>query len=131
MEEHVAEIVAAYLVKNAVAVADLPLLICSVYAALAGLGMPPAPVETPTPAVPVHRSISSDKITCLECGWSGQTLRRHLSAAHSLAPDAYRLRWKLPSDYPLVTPDYGARRSELARSMGFGQRGRGARRIST
>ncbi|WP_420846846.1 MucR family transcriptional regulator [Microvirga tunisiensis] len=38
-----------------------------------------------------------------------------------LTPEAYREKWGLPRDYPMVAPNYAAKRSELARSMGLGQ----------
>ena len=34
----------------------------------------------------------------------------------------YRERWGLPMDYPMVAPMYAAARSQLAKTMGLGQR---------
>jgi predicted transcriptional regulator len=126
-KEHVAEIVSAYLRKNQVSADQLTSTIMAVYDALAGLGKPEEPVVTLTPAVPVRRSVRPDQITCLECGWSGKTMRRHLAAVHGFTPDEYRTRWGLPSDYPIVAPSYAAQRSEFAKSIGLGARGRGRR----
>jgi predicted transcriptional regulator len=130
MKERVAEIVAAYVGHNTVAPDQLPSLIASVDAALSSLGQSPVPaaVPTPGPAVSVRRSIGPDQITCLTCGWSGQMLKRHLSTAHGMTPAQYRERWKLASDYPMVAPNYATRRSELAKSIGLGTRGKGRRR---
>ena len=115
------EIVAAHLCKNAVPINQVPALINDIHQALAGLG-----VEEPdlTPAVPIKRSVRKATIVCLECGWSGKMLKRHLSAAHGLGVKEYRVRWGLPSDYPMVAPNYSARRSEMAKKIGLGRKPR-------
>jgi len=77
------------------------------------------------PAVPVRRSVRRDAITCLDCGYEGKMLKRHLQSAHGVTAAAYRERWGLKPDYPMVTPAYAARRSELAKAIGLGTRGRG------
>ena len=41
--------------------------------------------------------------------------------AHGLTPEQYRAKWSLPSDYPMVAPNYAAQRSALAKSLGLGQ----------
>jgi predicted transcriptional regulator len=127
MKEHVVEIVAAYVCKNRVDAAELPALITQVSQTLAGLGQGAA--EPPTslmPAVSIRRSVGANAITCLDCGYTGQMLKRHLSTAHGMTPDGYRTRWNLPANYPMVTRSYSARRSELAKSIGLG-RGRSQR----
>jgi predicted transcriptional regulator len=130
MIEQVAEIVAAYVRKNAVSPAELPALIVSVNTSLAGLGQTaPAPVAL-TPAVPIRRSVTPENIRCLECGWSGQMLKRHLTTAHGTNPDGYRSRWNLGSDYPMVAKNYATRRSDLAKQIGLGKRG-GRRSVTT
>jgi predicted transcriptional regulator len=125
MKEQVAEIVAAYLRKNHVSTSDIPALISQVYLSVAGLAGPQsAKLETPAqlePAVPIRRSVNKDSIVCLDCGYRGSMLRRHLRAAHDLTPEAYRQRWSLPADYPMVAPNYSARRSELAKANGLGK----------
>ena len=35
--------------------------------------------------------------------------------------EEYRRKWGLPSHYPMVAPNYTARRSELAREIGLGR----------
>jgi predicted transcriptional regulator len=125
MKDHVAEIVAAYLRRNTVTAGDVPAVITQVYQALAGLGQAQSPAPEPAalkPAVPIRRSVSADSIVCLECGYKAKMLRRHLTSAHQLEPEDYRQRWNLPADYPLVAPDYSARRSALAKSVGLGKR---------
>ena len=125
MIERVAEIVAAYLKRNSVAPDQVPGLIQQVNQALTGLGQPqepPPPAMPDAPAVPIRRSVTPDKIICLDCGYKGQMLKRHLTTAHSLSVDEYRTRWKLSSDYPMIAPNYSVRRSELAKSAGLGTR---------
>jgi predicted transcriptional regulator len=131
MKEEVSEIVAAYLKHNTVGPNEVPALIQQVYASLAGLGQAAAePEETRTPAVPIRRSVAPDAITCLDCGQRSKMLKRHLMTAHSLTPDEYRTRWKLPPEYPMTATDYSARRSELAKSAGLGHRRNRARASS-
>lgn len=116
------DIVAAFVSNNSVPAADLPVLIQSVYAALAKLGAPePVIVEKLNPAVPVKRSVTDDFIICLEDGKKFKSLKRHLRTVYDLTPEAYREKWGLPHDYPMVAPAYAAARSELARNMGLGQ----------
>jgi predicted transcriptional regulator len=129
MKEQVAEIVAAYVGHNNISPDQLPTLITSISIALTGLGQGAiaSPASPLTPAVPIRRSVSPSKITCLECGWSGQMLKRHLMTAHGMTTEQYRARWNLASDYPMVTKNYASRRSELAKSIGLGIRGRRAK----
>ena len=121
-------IVAAYVRKNRLDPAELPALIQQVRQSLANLHqtLVAAPASL-NPAVSIRRSVRAETITCLDCGWSGQMLRRHLMAAHGMTPDEYRTRWNLPSDYPMVARNYSARRSELAKSLGLGRRRTGRR----
>jgi MucR family transcriptional regulator, transcriptional regulator of exopolysaccharide biosynthesis len=128
LETHVAEIVSAYLAKNQIAPSDLPGLITSVYEALRSLGKAPEP-EPLKPAVPIRQSVTRDYVVCLECGWRGFTLGRHLSTRHGLTRNEYRARWKLPRNHALTAPAYSERRSEMAKNLGLGRRaGRGRRR---
>jgi len=129
----VAEIVSSYVRKNSVAIDQLGGLIATVHQTLSGLGTnAPAPVgaeEKLAPAVSIRRSVQPDSVACLECGFRGKTLRRHLRIAHGLDPAAYRTRWKLAIDYPLTAPAYSAHRSAMAKQLGLGDSIRaGARR---
>jgi len=120
----VSAIVKKHLAHNRVAVADIPNLISTVHQALSQVGAVPEPAEPiRTPAVSIRRSISRDVLICLECGKEGMTLRRHLATRHALTPDEYRDRWALRPDYPMSAPGYSERRSQLAKQIGFGQRG--------
>jgi len=129
MKERVAAIVSAYVAHNAVASSDLPALIASVATTLSELGREPTAADQAalSPAVPVRRSVTANAITCLDCGWSGRMLKRHLSNAHGLSPAEYRARWGLSREYPLVAKEYSAMRREMAKSIGFGTRGRSGR----
>lgn len=123
---YAAEIVSAYVGNNSVAAADLPDLIRSVHTALTQLDQPePAGGTTPEqrrqPAVPIRRSITPDYLISLEDGRQYRSLKRHLKG-RGLTPTEYRSKWGLPPDYPMVAPNYSARRSELARSLGFGRK---------
>jgi predicted transcriptional regulator len=119
----VADIVSAQVSHNSVSASDLPALIQSVYGSLAKLGEAQAPVEAKRePAVSIRSSVKPDAVTCLECGAKFKMLKRHLSTDHNLTPEAYRARWSLPASYPLVAPDYAAKRKELAIKIGLGRK---------
>lgn len=119
---NIADIVAAFVGNNTVPAAELPALIASVHASLSSLGAPqPEAVVELVPAVPVRRSITPDYIVCLEDGRKLKSLKRHLLAAFGLTPEAYREKWGLPKDYPMVAPNYAAARSEMAKQIGLGQ----------
>ena len=124
-----ADIVAAHVSNNNVAVSDIPLIIRSVHDALSGLGSTSAPAPEPQlPAVSVRASIKPEYIVCLEDGKRMKMLRRHLATDHGMTPDEYRAKWNLPKDYPLVAPNYAEKRRELAKSIGLGTKGRGGGR---
>jgi predicted transcriptional regulator len=127
------EIVAAYLANNTVAVADIPDLIRTTYMALAGTASPVTeqPADRLVPAVPVRKSVTPGAIICMDCGKSFKMLRRHLETSHALGVDDYRTKWGLPANYPVVAPDYAARRSELAVTIGLGHNRKGRKVTKT
>lgn len=117
------DIVAAHVSNNNVDVADMPTLITSVHAALAGLGQPAEPEEEPRmPAVPVRSSVKPDYIVCLEDGKKLKMLKRYLRTNYDMSPEDYRARWNLPADYPMVAPNYAATRRDLAKKIGLGRK---------
>ena len=119
-----ADIVGAYVAKNATAIGELHEVITMVGDRLRALGQPPtedAPAK-PEPAVSVRRSISPDHITCLVCGKQQKILKRHLAVAHDLTPAAYRELFDLKSDYPMIAPRYAEQRSALAKQIGLGRK---------
>jgi len=121
----VAQIVRRYVAHNKIPASDLPNLIAIIHRSLAGLGQPLEPSASPKPAVAINRSYARDFVVCLECGWRGKMLRRHLTAAHGLSPLDYRARWNLRATHPLIAPAYSERRTLLAKQIGLG---RGVRR---
>ena len=117
-----ADIVAAYVSNNPVPVGELPKLIGDIHAALNGIGTPAIePVIKQEPAVSIKKSVTPDFIICLEDGKKFKSLKRHLQH-FNLTPDQYRQKWNLPTDYPMVAPNYAATRSALAKSSGLGRK---------
>lgn len=118
-----ADIVAAHVSNNSVAVGDLPRMIADVYSTLASVDAPAVEEEEElVPAVAVRSSVKPDYIVCLEDGKKLKMLKRHLKTAYNMTPEEYRQRWGLPSDYPMVAPNYAAQRSKLAKEIGLGTR---------
>jgi MucR family transcriptional regulator, transcriptional regulator of exopolysaccharide biosynthesis len=117
-----AMIVKSYVVQHRVRSDQLSDLITSVQQALGQLGQPVQPEEVRTPAVSVRRSVHQDYVVCLDCGYRGKTLRRHISTRHGLSRDEYLKRWGLRSDHPLTAPAYSERRSTMAKALGFGRK---------
>lgn len=139
-----AMIVAGICSRTEVANGDIPDLIDRVHNALSRLDSSLTPMETPrgrrilvhpdsaallkqefhqdlTPAVPIDQSITADHVICLEDGKKLKMLKRYLLTRYNLTPAAYRERWGLRVDYPMVAPNYSQRRSELAKEGGLGQ----------
>jgi predicted transcriptional regulator len=82
-----------------------------------------APLESPhAPA----GTIEHDHLICREDGKRFKTLARHLRSVHGLTPEAYRLKWGLPDDYPMACPSYAQSRSDVAKRIGLGVNGRGS-----
>lgn len=120
-----ADIVAAHVSNNSVAVSDLPVLIQNVHGALASLGSAEVEPEVKQePAVSVRSSIKPDYIVCLEDGKKLKMLKRHLMTHYQMTPDQYRAKWNLPSDYPMVAPNYAEQRRTLAKKIGLGTKRR-------
>ena len=124
--ELTADIVSAYVAHNTVVTADLGALIGEVHEALsrAANRSHTALSEELKPAVAVKKSITPDFLICLEDGLKFKSLKRHLRTRYNLSPEAYREKWELPHDYPMVAPNYADARSALAKKMGLGQRRR-------
>ena len=119
------DIVASHVANNTVAIAELPQLIRQVYTSLAAVGVPAAAmIERPQPAVSIKKSVTPDYIVCLEDGKKLKMLKRHLKTRYGMSPDAYRERWGLAADYPMVAPNYAQQRRELAKKIGLGTRRR-------
>jgi predicted transcriptional regulator len=123
--ELAADIVSAFVSNNSVPVAELANLIGNVHAALRNVGQPTVKQDEakPTPAVSIKKSVTPDYLISLEDGKQYKSLKRHLGKL-GLTPEAYREKWGLSRDYPMVAPNYAAKRSELAKSIGLGQQRR-------
>jgi predicted transcriptional regulator len=120
-----AEIVAAYVANNQVAQSDLPKLIGEVYRSLSGatdIAEPKQEQPQLKPAISARKSVAPDYLVCLEDGKKFKSIKRHLRTHHDLSPEQYREKWNLPSDYPMVAPNYAQARSSLAKKIGLGQR---------
>jgi predicted transcriptional regulator len=117
-----AQIVSAHVTKNSVPPDGLPALINTVYATLVTAGTETHVAEEQRPAVPIKKSVFPDHIVCLEDGKKLKMLKRHLATSYNMTPAQYREKWGLPSSYPMVAPDYAAKRSTLAKSIGLGRR---------
>ena len=118
-----AEIVAAHVSKNPVPICELPGLMQSVHATLTALGAPAAEPEVELkPAVNPKKSVTDDRITCLECGKKMKMLKRHLMTDHEITPEEYRSKWGLLRDYPMVAPNYAKERQRLAKEIGLGRK---------
>jgi predicted transcriptional regulator len=122
--QYVTKIIASYVSHHNVAPDQIPLLIGSVHRVFNDLGRPAEAPVTLAPAVPVRRSVQRDAVICLECGWKGKMLRRHLTTRHGLNGEQYLKRWNLSLDHPLTAPTYSAQRSSLAKELGLGRGGR-------
>jgi len=120
-----AKIIASYVAHHNLAPEQIPELIASVHRTIVALGQPAEVQVAPTPAVPVRRSVQRDVVVCLDCGWKGKMLRRHLTTRHGLSGEDYLKRWGLPGDHPLTAPNYSVQRSNLAKELGLGRGGRG------
>ncbi len=118
-----ADVVAAYLGNNTLPTAQLPDVIRAVYLSLKALDgkAGEAKSEPLKPAVPIRKSITPDYLICLEDGKKLKMLKRHLRSTYNLTPDAYRQKWALPADYPMVAPNYAQQRSAFAKQIGLGR----------
>ncbi len=115
--ELAAKILSAYVTRNSVPAGTLPDLLSEVHRSITALDQPAEPqVRRPTEAQ-IKASIRPDTLISFEDGKPYKALRRHLTM-RGLTPEAYRAKWGLPVDYPLVSPTYSARRSKISQTIG-------------
>jgi predicted transcriptional regulator len=126
----VTKIIASYVGNHTLAPDQLSALIVLVDQTIRQLGTSPPPQAPRIPAVPVKRSVQHNYVVCLECGFRGKTLRRHLGTRHGLQTAEYLRRWQLASDHPLTAPAYSEQRSAMAKQLGLGRK-RGRPRTRT
>jgi predicted transcriptional regulator len=120
----VTKIITSYVSHHNLSPEQIPELIVSVHRTIDNLGKPIEPQLPLIPAVPVRRSVQRDAVICLDCGWKGKMLRRHLNTRHGLSAEQYLRRWNLGSEHPLTAPSYSEQRSTLAKELGLGRGGR-------
>jgi predicted transcriptional regulator len=118
-----AEVVAAYVGNNSLPATQLPEVINTVYGTLNRVNKATTHTngQPQKAAIPVRRSITPDYIVCLEDGKKLKMMKRHLRTVYGLSPDEYRAKWGLPTDYPMVAPNYSKQRSAFAKKIGLGR----------
>ena len=116
------DIVTSHLTRNTMEAAEISNLIREVFSTLATVGTAEPANDRPQPAISIRKSIQPDFIVCLEDGKKLKMLKRHLKTAYNMTPEEYRQRWGLPSDYPMVAPNYANQRRTLAKKIGLGTR---------
>ena len=123
------DVISAFVSNNAVAHNDLPQIIAAVHAALEMAASPAPVVEAESHAkastAQIRRSIGTESLVSFEDGKTYKSLKRHLTRLGLTVAD-YRAKWGLPDDYPMVSPAYSQKRSDLAKAMGLGAKGRPA-----
>lgn len=123
-----ADITAAHVSKNTVAVSDVPTLITSIYQALSALDTPTQAVASKLefiPAVSRQKSLANPNfIISMIDGKPYAMLKRHL-AKNGLTPDEYRERYGLQKGYPMVASNYSEKRRNLALNIGLGRKPKG------
>ena len=127
LTQQTVDVVSAYVANNNVRTEDLANLINTVRAALSNSGATPAAPEKPQAPMSWKKAIKPDGIISFEDGKSYKSLKRHLTT-RGMTPAQYREKWGLPKDFPMVSPNYSAARSELARKSGLGTKGPAARK---
>ena len=120
-QRRTSQIVAAYVRKNLIPTDQIAGLINSVHSTLSGLGNEVVEEPPHVPAVSVRRSVHPEHIICIDCGYKGKMLKRHLQSRHGLSVVQYKRRWNLSSDYPMTAPNYAEQRSQFAKKIGLGR----------
>ncbi|QOF74260.1 MucR family transcriptional regulator [Aminobacter sp. SR38] len=125
--EFTARVVSAYLSNNPVPLSDVGDLIAIVHRSTVDMNLPGGRFSNRQrlrPAVPVESSVTGDYIICLEDGRRFKFIKNHIETIYHLSPAQYREKWNLPSDYPMVAPNYSALRSRMAKELGLGRKTR-------
>lgn len=119
-------IVANYVANNRVGPAELPGIIVSVHGALTnpgGVAEEEAKSRTPGRLAPsqIRKLVTPATITSLIDGRKFKSLRRHVTA-NGYTAESYRKHFGLPGDFPMVSSDYAAARSAIAKASGLGRK---------
>ena len=126
-----ANVLAAYVQRNHVSPAEIPVVTKAIADALSAVGQAPATEAEPestaapearalTPAQ-IRKSITPEALISFEDGRAYKTLKRHLST-RGLTPEQYREKWGLKPDYPMTSPAYSEARSTMAKALGLGRK---------
>lgn len=128
----VAEVVAAYVSRNPMESNEIPSFVQMIHRSLGALSSGKSYLlsSRSEPAVSIEDSIHPDYIVCLEDGRKLKMLKRHLKTAYNMTPEQYRERWNLPTNYPMVAPNYAKRRSSIAKDIGLGTHPKGHKRAA-
>ena len=129
LRELVAEVAAAYFSNSHISPSDIPSVVNQIATRLQSVGSAGAEAgsaeETPAAekltAAQIRKSITPDGLLSFEDNKPYKTLRRHL-ATRGMSPEQYRAKWGLPNDYPMVSPNYSAARSQMAKNLGLGRK---------
>lgn len=118
--DQVVDIVVAYVSNNHVSVSDLPALIDTVRGSLASLDydgkQPASDALLRATEAQIRKSITANALISFIDGKPYKTLKRHLRT-HGFDQDAYRERYGLPANYPMVATSYSTLRRELSRNL--------------
>src|SRR5258705_2755726 len=115
----VTKIITSYVSHHSLSPEQIPELIASVHRTIDNLGKPIEPQAPLIPAVPVRRSVQRDAVICLDCGWKGKMLRRHVNTRHGLSAEQYLRRWDLARRHPPAAPSVFETRAALAQELGL------------
>jgi predicted transcriptional regulator len=124
---YTADLASAFLAKNEVRADELHDVLKKAFSAVVDIAKEASCVKNKsllTPFVPIEESVQDDYIICLEDGKKLQMLKRHLNTVYNMTVEQYKEKWGLPPDYPVVSPSYAKRRSDIARTTGLGSTGR-------
>ncbi|MDR1289071.1 MAG: MucR family transcriptional regulator [Holosporales bacterium] len=127
------ELASAYMSSNPVSIDEIGPVLKKLFLAVVDIRREAGNVKNKpslTPAVPVEESVHDGYIVCLEDGKKLQMLKRHLSTVYGMTIEQYKERWGLPLDYPVVSPSYARRRSDIAKTTGLGSSGRKKLRVA-
>ncbi len=128
-QEMIASIVAAYAARPDVSADDIAELTTKLLASLGGdggqtpgsLSVSQSDSVPSTPAIAIEEAVTRNKVFCLCCGKGFKMLKRHIGAEHGLTEDAYRAKFGLADDFPLVAPDYSEMKANTAKKLGLGK----------
>ena len=125
------ELASAYISNHTIALEEIPSVLARAYQCVADTNRNPHALRKNlplNPVVPIEDSVHDDYIVCLEDGKKLQMLKRHLKTMYAMTIEQYKERWGLAPDYPVVSPSYARRRSQIAKNTGLGLTGRKGRK---